>query len=221
MSVTDPCILVDESDKVVGTANKRDAHLLTNIQSGMLHRAFSVFLFSKDRKNLLIQQRAPSKATFPNMWSNTCCSHPQTNFPGETDETDAIGVKKAATRRLSFELALEDNAVPFQEMSYITRIHYYVRNLPEDNLLGEHEIDYILFTFTDLEVGKPNPDEVSKTSYISREELQMRMRARPQDFTPWFRLIADNFLFEWWNKIHDLDSIRDHQTIHNFCVLKT
>jgi hypothetical protein len=42
---------------------------------GLLHRAFSVFLFNSDNK-LLLQQRAASKITFPKVWTNTCCSHP-------------------------------------------------------------------------------------------------------------------------------------------------
>ena len=43
--------------------------------AGLLHRAFSVFLFDADNR-LLLQQRAASKITFPRLWTNTCCSHP-------------------------------------------------------------------------------------------------------------------------------------------------
>ena len=49
-------------------------HLMTNINQGLLHRAFSVFLFNS-KNELLLQQRASSKITFPLMWTNTCCSH--------------------------------------------------------------------------------------------------------------------------------------------------
>ena len=49
-------------------------HLLSNIDAGLLHRAFSVFLFN-ERNELLLQQRAATKITFPRMWTNTCCSH--------------------------------------------------------------------------------------------------------------------------------------------------
>ena len=45
---------------------------------GLLHRAFSVFLFNADDK-LLLQQRASTKITFPSLWTNTCCSHPLYN----------------------------------------------------------------------------------------------------------------------------------------------
>lgn len=94
----DKCILVDANDQEMGSATKRDCHLLSNINKGMLHRAFSVFLFDSN-KRLLLQQRSLQKITYPNHWTNTCCSHPL--FVGtEMDETnDYIGIKRAAKRR--------------------------------------------------------------------------------------------------------------------------
>jgi isopentenyl-diphosphate delta-isomerase len=49
---------------------------MTNINAGLLHRAFSVFLFRPSDGRLLLQKRADEKITFPSMWTNTCCSHP-------------------------------------------------------------------------------------------------------------------------------------------------
>lgn len=49
---------------------------MTNINAGLLHRAFSVFLFRPSDGRLLLQRRADEKITFPGMWTNTCCSHP-------------------------------------------------------------------------------------------------------------------------------------------------
>lgn len=94
----DKCILVDRDDQATGWATKKDCHLLSNINKGMLHRAFSVFLFDSN-KRLLLQQRSLKKITYPNHWTNTCCSHPL--FVGEEmDETnDHIGIKRAAKRR--------------------------------------------------------------------------------------------------------------------------
>ena len=72
----DECLIVNDADVIVGTANKHSCHRFTPDQPrGALHRAFSVFLFSPDGK-LLLQQRAASKVTFPAVWTNTCCSHP-------------------------------------------------------------------------------------------------------------------------------------------------
>ena len=72
----DACITVDGADSILGSTNKYDAHRFTAQQPrGLLHRAFSVFLFSPDGR-MLLQQRARSKITFPGVWTNTCCSHP-------------------------------------------------------------------------------------------------------------------------------------------------
>merc|ERR1711964_269236 len=75
------CIVLDENDKPIGNFSKKICHLMTNIDMGLLHRAFSVFLFNSDNE-LLLQQRATEKITFPDMWTNSCCSHPL-GIPGE------------------------------------------------------------------------------------------------------------------------------------------
>lgn len=110
---------------------------MTNIDKGLLHRAFSVFLFN-DKNELLLQQRATEKITFPDMWTNTCCSHPL-NIPTETGSSleDAIdGVKRAAQRKLDHELGIKKEQVPFEKFHFLTRIHY---KAPSDGKWGEHE----------------------------------------------------------------------------------
>ncbi len=87
----DECILVDEQDSIIGSANKYTSHNFTKEQpQGLLHRAFSVFLFNQDNK-LLLQQRALSKITFPGVWTNTCCSHPLHGYsPTEVDQPEDV-----------------------------------------------------------------------------------------------------------------------------------
>lgn len=86
----DTCIVVDVEDNVIGNGTKRDCHIFNDKQSGMLHRAFSVFLFDEENR-LLLQKRAPHKLTFPEHWTNTCCSHPLYGFePTEVDTPEAI-----------------------------------------------------------------------------------------------------------------------------------
>lgn len=53
----------------------------------LLHRAFSCFIFRPSDGRLLLQKRAAEKITFPNMWTNTCCSHPL-SVPDEMDPTN-------------------------------------------------------------------------------------------------------------------------------------
>ena len=65
-------ILVDESDREIGYAEKLAAHR----DGGQLHRAFSIFIFN-ERGEMLLQKRASGKYHFGGLWTNACCSHPR------------------------------------------------------------------------------------------------------------------------------------------------
>ncbi|XP_067929128.1 isopentenyl-diphosphate Delta-isomerase 1-like isoform X2 [Watersipora subatra] len=208
------CILVDTNDVKVGSASKKDCHLLKNIENGMLHRAFSVFLFNSDNK-LLLQQRSLAKITYPGHFTNTCCSHPL-NMEGEIDEENAIGVRRAAQRKLKHELGIEPAQVPVDDFTYLTRIHYFAPNCPNDDKFGEHEIDYILFIRCDVDLDV-NENEVKSIRYVSQEELQAFISKSESDgtlITPWFQHIVERFLYPWWDNLDKLDTQLDRQTIH-------
>ena len=83
----DECVLVDERDTIVGHDSKYNSHrFTTDSPAGLLHRAFSVFLFDEEGR-LLLQQRAADKITFPSVWTNTCCSHQLYGYePSEVDD---------------------------------------------------------------------------------------------------------------------------------------
>ncbi|KAJ5239041.1 hypothetical protein N7468_003660 [Penicillium chermesinum] len=192
------CIVLDNNDKPIGSGSKKLCHLMTNIDKGLLHRAFSVFLFDSN-KRLLLQQRASEKITFPDMWTNTCCSHPL-GIPGETgSELDAaiLGVKRAAQRKLNHELGIKAEQVPIEKFEFFTRIHY---KAPSDGMWGEHEVDYILFIQADVDL-EPNPNEVRDTAYVSADELKAMFQQPGLKFTPWFKLICNSMLFEWWSHL--------------------
>lgn len=107
--LAEQCILVNTEDKVLGHETKKQCHLNTNIDSGCLHRAFSVFLFNS-RGQLLLQQRSSAKITFPEYFTNTCCSHPLYR-PEELEDDQQIGVKRAAQRKLGHELGIPSEQV--------------------------------------------------------------------------------------------------------------
>ncbi|KAK3830422.1 MAG: isopentenyl-diphosphate delta-isomerase [Linnemannia elongata] len=200
------CIVIDENDKRIGADSKKTCHLMTNIMGhNLLHRAFSVFLFSRDGKKLLLQQRATEKITFPDAWTNTCCSHPL-NTADELVEKDNLGVRTAAQRKLFHELGIEAQDVPLDDFHFLTRIHYLA---PSNDTWGEHEIDYILFMrpqhkdFVDM---KPSPNEVRDVRWVTKEELKVLLdQGVTEDsgiiVTPWFKLICDNFMFAWWDRM--------------------
>ncbi|XP_071753027.1 isopentenyl-diphosphate Delta-isomerase 1 [Centroberyx gerrardi] len=209
--LSEMCILIDENDRKVGADTKKNCHLNSNIDKGLLHRAFSVFIFNSEKK-LLLQQRSDAKITFPGCFTNTCCSHPL-HTASELEEADAMGVRRAAQRRLKAELGIPMEQVTPDEMTYLTRIHYKAQS---DGVWGEHEIDYILFMQKDVEVD-PDPNEIQSHCYVTKEELkEMLEKAKRQELliTPWFSLIADTFLFEWWDNLHSLKRFTDHDRIH-------
>ena len=107
--LAEQCILVTPEDKVLGAETKKTCHLNTNIETGLLHRAFSVFLFDSSGR-LLLQQRSKAKITFPEYFTNTCCSHPLYRTE-ELEESEEIGVKRAAQRKLGHELGITPEQV--------------------------------------------------------------------------------------------------------------
>ncbi|XP_065522837.1 isopentenyl-diphosphate Delta-isomerase 1 isoform X3 [Lathamus discolor] len=205
------CILIDENDNKIGADTKKNCHLNENIDKGLLHRAFSVFLFNTENK-LLLQQRSSAKITFPDCFTNTCCSHPLSH-PLELEENNAIGVRRAAQRRLKAELGIPMEQVTPEEIQYLTRIHYKAKS---DGIWGEHEIDYILFVQKDVTLN-PDPNEIQSYCYVTQKELKQLLDKASRDevkITPWFKLIAETFLFKWWDNLHNLNKFIDHEKIH-------
>ncbi|KAJ2753831.1 isopentenyl-diphosphate delta-isomerase idi1 [Coemansia sp. BCRC 34490] len=205
------CIVLDNNDKAIGAASKKTCHQMSNINKGMVHRAFSVFLFNS-KNELLLQQRAVEKITFPECFTNTCCSHPLAT-EAELDEEDQIGVKRAAQRKLEHELGIPADQVPLDRFQYLTRIHYVA---PSDGVWGEHEIDYILFICADVDLNV-NANEVMSVKYIAMDELKQMIADADKNgtkLTPWFRLIDESFLYKWWANLDNLEPFKDHATIH-------
>jgi len=206
------CALTDRNDKIIGYAPKGECHKMTKIKEGMLHRAFSIFLFNKQGQ-LLLQQRADEKITFPGYWTNTCCSHPiKTPNNEELDDKDQIGVKRAASRKLVHEIGI---SLPTESFSFITRVHYLGES---DTEWGEHEIDYILFAQQDeIDATIYNRNEVKAAKLVTPDQLRgmLAQAARKEiKLTPWFALVAETFIFKWWESLHDVKNLKDETSIH-------
>lgn len=162
----DQVILVDEQDNEIGAMEKMEAH-----RSGILHRAFSVVLFNS-KGELLLQQRSKNKYHSANLWTNTCCSHPQ---PGES-------VALAAGRRLKEEMGID------LQPEFIYKFIYRA-NL--DHNLVEHELDHVLIGQFE---GKPNMNvrEVQGWKFLSLARLKEDVKLHPERYTHWFKLILDH-----------------------------
>jgi len=196
-------ILVDEQDRPLGRASKVKAHR----HAGAYHRAFSVMLFD-EHDRLLLQRRADDKITFPGIWANTCCSHPL-DVPEERDETNGIGVRRAAVRKLEQELGIE--AVGVDDLTYVGRFRYQAR---QDETWIEREVDHLLVGRVNNLTVNPNPNEVAEVRWVSHDELEaMLIEEDPEHpVAPWFRCIAARLMTEaWWTATaaEDFQALRD------------
>lgn len=159
--------LVNEADQKTGLMEKMQAH-----ENGLLHRAFSVFLFN-EKGEMLLQKRAPGKYHSPNQWTNAVCSHPK------SDESYHDGAK----RRLKEELGIE---VEISE-----KFNFIYKAKVGENL-WEHELDYVFTGKFDGEFHLNN-EEVSEVRYISLENLEREMAENPSEFTEWFKIILKEY----------------------------
>jgi len=166
MIADEPLILVDESNRAVGTAGKTTVH-----RGGLLHRAFSIFLVDA-RGRIILQQRSRKKYHSAGLWANSCCGHPR---PGERTLT-------AAHRRLNEELGI---ASPLS-FGFFSRYQSAL-----DKGMQENELVYVYFGPLTAQ-PRPDPAEVSNVEFASPTELKRRIAQQPNSFTYWLRHYMHN-----------------------------
>jgi len=156
-------ILVDEKDNELGFMPKADCHR----GNGILHRAFSIFIFNTGGK-LLLQKRSAEKPLWGGYWSNSVCSHPR---KGESYEV-------ATARRLQDELGIS------AKLKFRFRFQYQAkfRDIGSENELCS--------VFTGIHNGPfhVNPTEISEISFVAPGKLDEEIARFPEKFTPWFKL---------------------------------
>jgi isopentenyl-diphosphate delta-isomerase len=172
--MADKLILVDIYNKQIGTASKEDIH-----EKGLLHRAFSVFIYSGNK--MLLQKRAFDKYHSGGLWANTCCSHPR-------DEEETL---TAANRRLKEEVGLEAHIKELFSFNYFYKFA---------EGLYEYEFDQVFagaYPLTDetqdnLDLAKLNPDpqEIDTMAWIAFDDLEQQLIKDPESFAPWFLISA-------------------------------
>jgi isopentenyl-diphosphate Delta-isomerase len=172
-SASEELILVDELDREIGNQSKSDCHA----GNGILHRAFSIFVFNRDDE-LLLQKRSGSKPLWPNYWSNTCCSHPRL---GESME-------EAVSRRLVQELGFEC------PLHFLYKFKYHAQY---GTVGAEHEYCWVYYGHYNGRVDV-NVNEIADWRFIDLDALEAEVSAHPERFTPWFKMewmhIRNNFL---------------------------
>ena len=162
-SDSEELILVDDHDREIGFATKGHCH----DAEGVLHRAFSVFVFNS-RGEVLLQQRSATKRLWPLYWANTCCSHPRR---GETMEV-------ATQRRMEQEVGFSC------DVEFLYKFEYHATF---DNLGSEHELCWVYAGVCDP-VVRPNRQEVAASRWVTVAQIERELRDTPEHFTPWFKL---------------------------------
>ncbi len=160
-------ILVNEADEAIGEMEKLEAH-----QKGLLHRAFSVFIFN-DKGEMLLQCRSKNKYHSAGLWTNTCCSHPM-------PEEDTMA---AAKRRLKEEMGME------AELKYK---NFLIYKIEFQNGLVEHEYDHIFIGKTNLQ-PKINSEEVENYEWLVLKEIKEKIKLNPEQYTFWFKMAIEKF----------------------------
>ena len=161
-------VAVDMHDREIGRVEKMTAH-----RRGILHRAFSIFIFD-DADRLLLQQRAIGKYHSGGLWSNTCCSHPRAGEP----------LLDAAHRRLQEEMGFDCPLEP---------VFGFVYRATLDGGLVEHEFDHVI---AGRFAGTPLPDvhEVDDWKWEGLPAVRSRLSEQPEAFTAWFERALNGLL---------------------------
>lgn len=157
-------ILVDAHDVEIGQMSKRDCHL----GEGVLHRAFSIFIFN-EAGDVLLQKRSSQKFLWPGYWSNACCSHPRVGEP----------VDEAVHRRLE------------QELGIVTTLDYlykFIYKAGFEDKGTEHELCSVWTGIADSDQVKPNRNEIEDWCFLPKTELETELDCHPERYTPWMKM---------------------------------
>ncbi len=168
-------ILVDEQDQVVGFGEKMEVH-----RKGLLHRAFSIFIYDRENDRMLLQQRAPGKYHSGGLWTNACCSHPRKGMTMEACLNRRLGEELGLRTDLPIAAAARDGFRPCGRFLYEMR----------QGDTGEHEMDHVFLycpaETIDIDALDFDRSEIGALKWAGREELHAWLEERPEDFTAWF-----------------------------------
>lgn len=158
-------VLVDEQGEKIGTGEKIDVH-----RKGLLHEAFSVFVFNK-KGEVLLQKRAAEKYHSGGLWANTSCSHVR------EDEALERAVHRCLLHEMGFDCELK-------------KVFSFTYKKEFDNGLTEYEYDHVFVGQYDGTVD-PNFSEVSDYRWVSWESFLDEIKNHPEKFVYWLKKIVE------------------------------
>jgi len=151
-------VVVDKNDRILRLESRDKCQE----GKGILHRAFSVYIFNNEGK-LLIQKRSKYKELWPFYWAPSCCSHP---VKGES-------YVKAGERRLKQELGF---TVPLR------MIDKFVYQAKYKNIGSENEMCAILIGRYSGDI-KVDPKEVAEFKWVDPYKIDLSK----DYYAPWFK----------------------------------
>ena len=172
-------IVVDREDNILGYRSKAECHE----GEGILHRAFSIFIFN-DQGQLLLQQRSAQKLLWPLFWSNSCCSHPR---KGESLD---IAVHRRLQQELGFETKL-NHLFAFQYQAKFKHVG------------SENEMCAVFIGKSNASISV-NENEIAAWKYINSLNLSEELARNPEKYTPWFKMEWERIVSDFWNDIESL-----------------
>lgn len=167
---TELVVLVDDDGQAIGTAPKSSVHDTDTA----LHLAFSCHVLNDDGQ-LLVTRRALHKKTWPGVWTNSFCGHPQPAEP----------LIDAVRRRAEFEVGLTLHDIELA----LPRFRY--RAVDASGIV-EHEICPVYIARTSTEPVL-NPLEVVDAQWVDPHDLAASLVTTPWAFSPWLVLQAQQF----------------------------
>lgn len=159
----DLVVLLDELGNPAGTAPRASVHQ----RQTPLHLAFSCHI-TRPSGEVLVTRRALTKATWPGVWTNSCCGHPR---PGEDTEA-------SVARRVREELGLSLSGVK----PLIPDFRY--KAVDASGIMENEVCPVYLGVVTDDDVH-PDPREVAEFRWSSWERLGLVAANAPWLLSPW------------------------------------
>ena len=160
-------ILTDASGAPTGVADAAEVHS----GEGRLHKAFSVYIFRKGGREILIQQRSRYKRLWPLVWANTCCSHPR----------EGENVVAAGQRRLREECGFTTTLV--EHSSFVYRAED-----PAGRGVEHEHVTILVGQVEDATTCTAEAKEIADWKWVPLEELRKDMDQQPEKYAPWFHL---------------------------------
>jgi isopentenyl-diphosphate Delta-isomerase len=171
-SETELVVLLGEDGDPVGTALKSEVHG----PDTPLHLAFSCHVLD-EHGEVLVTRRALTKATWPGVWTNSFCGHPQPDEP----------MIDAVNRRARFELGIRLSHIELVLPSF----RYRARDASG---IVENEVCPVYLARTSSRPS-PRPAEVMDHVWVRPEDLGTSIRLTPWAYSPWLVLQAPSLPF--------------------------